>query len=75
VLAHHLIANQALVFGDEERHDIIMSDGRKVKVEATQEYVRIDSAFVLEEEIVCANGIIHVIDMVLLPREEKQQGK
>jgi transforming growth factor-beta-induced protein len=38
-----------------------------VKISVTEGKVKINSANVVKTDIECANGVIHVIDTVLLP--------
>ena len=44
--------------------------GGKVKIKVEEDQVFINGAKVVKADIVCGNGVIHVIDSVLLPTEE-----
>jgi uncharacterized surface protein with fasciclin (FAS1) repeats len=46
------------------RHTV---QGQSVKIDATKG-VKIDGANVVKTDIVCSNGVIHVIDPVILPK-------
>ena len=43
--------------------------GGKVKIEVKGDVVMINGAKVLKTDILCKNGVVHVIDAVLLPKE------
>ncbi|MFM7317210.1 MAG: fasciclin domain-containing protein [bacterium] len=69
VLTYHVIPAKAMAA------DVVKLDGKKVKTvqgsEATIKLdggsVKIDKAKVVKTDIVCKNGVIHVIDAVILP--------
>jgi uncharacterized surface protein with fasciclin (FAS1) repeats len=39
-----------------------------VKISAGSDGVKVDNANVIKTDIECANGVIHVIDAVILPK-------
>ena len=41
--------------------------GQKIKID-TKKGVKVDDANVIKTDIVCDNGVIHVIDAVILPK-------
>ena len=43
--------------------------GQEVKIVANTDGVKINDAKVVKTDIVCKNGVIHVIDTVLLPKD------
>jgi uncharacterized surface protein with fasciclin (FAS1) repeats len=49
-------------------------NGQSVMVKVSDGKVMIDQARVVTTDIVCSNGIIHVIDAVMLPKMEKKKG-
>ncbi len=49
-------------------------NGQSVKVAVVDGRVMIDNAEVIMTDIVCSNGVIHVIDAVILPNFEKTEG-
>lgn len=68
VISRHIIVGHRMKFGDEpEELTIKVLGGDVVEVEVTDESVRIGEAWIVDEEIECSNGVIHVIDGVLLP--------
>ncbi|MFT5407257.1 MAG: transforming growth factor-beta-induced protein [Verrucomicrobiales bacterium] len=43
--------------------------GKKVTIAVEEGAVTIDGAKVTKTDILCSNGVIHVIDTVILPKE------
>ncbi len=75
VLGRHIVAAHRLEFGDEpEALTIKCVNGDVINVEVTEESVRIEQAWVIDEQIECSNGVIHVIDSVLLPPKGQRKG-
>lgn len=73
ILKYHVIPSKALAA------DVVKLDGKKVKtvegseisVKVTNGTVSVDSAKVIKTDIEATNGVIHVIDAVILPPEKK----
>jgi uncharacterized surface protein with fasciclin (FAS1) repeats len=42
-------------------------EGSKAKIKVSDGKVQVDKANVVKTDIVCTNGVIHVIDAVILP--------
>jgi uncharacterized surface protein with fasciclin (FAS1) repeats len=47
--------------------------GNKVKIKVKEGTVMIDKAKVVKTDILCKNGVIHVIDTVLIPQEKSSK--
>ena len=68
ILTYHVVA------GDVKAADVVKLksaetvQGQSVKIDAT-DGVQINNAEVVKADIECSNGVIHVIDAVLLPKE------
>jgi uncharacterized surface protein with fasciclin (FAS1) repeats len=68
ILTYHVVA------GDVKAADVVKLksaktlEGQTVTIDAT-EGVKINDAKVVKADIECTNGVIHVIDTVLLPKE------
>lgn len=66
ILTYHVVA------GDVRAADVVKLteaetvQGQKVKID-TKDGVKINKSKVLKTDIICTNGVIHVIDTVLLP--------
>lgn len=50
-------------------------NGQSVMVKVSDGNVMIDQAKVVTTDIVCSNGVIHVIDAVMLPKVEKSKSQ
>ena len=67
ILAYHVVS------GKVKAADVIKLDsaktieGRSVTISATDEGVKVDAANVIVTDIAASNGVVHVIDSVLLP--------
>jgi len=44
------------------------AQGQSVKIKVENRTVSVDAAKVIKTDIECSNGVIHVIDSVILPR-------
>ena len=66
IITYHLIANR--IFSNEvislQKANTI--NGKQVKIKAGNN-VKIDNARIIKSDIKCTNGVIHIIDEVLLP--------
>ena len=49
-------------------HEAKTVNGKELKIMAEGGKVMVDNADVTKTDIVCSNGVIHVIDSVLLPQ-------
>jgi transforming growth factor-beta-induced protein len=69
ILTYHVIPAKAMA-ADVVKLDgkeVKTVEGKKVKIEVDGKTVMINNAKVTKTDIVCSNGVIHVIDTVLLP--------
>ena len=67
VLTYHVVAEK-LMAADVAKHGAVVSvNGQRVDVKIDGDNVRMDKALVLKANIECSNGVIHVIDQVILP--------
>ncbi|MFO0916864.1 MAG: fasciclin domain-containing protein [Planctomycetaceae bacterium] len=73
ILKYHVIPSKAMAA------DVVKLDGKKVKtvegsevsIKVTNGTVNVDKAKVIKTDIGTTNGVIHVIDTVILPPEKK----
>lgn len=68
VLTYHVVAGRVMakdVIGLESAKTV---NGQSLSVLVKDGAVRIDGANVVKTDIVCSNGVIHVIDSVVLPK-------
>ncbi len=68
VLGHHVVAG-LLRSTDLATGPLTMMDGTSAQVEVGATRVAIDGATVIAADVVTGNGIVHVIDSVLLPAD------
>ena len=68
ILTYHVVA------GDVRAAQVVKMTGAKtlqgqdVKISVSDGKVKVDDATVVKTDIVCSNGVIHVIDAVILPK-------
>ncbi len=65
LLSRHIVADAAITFGRDDTLNVVAMSGDTLHITADEEKVKVNNAEVLDEEIECSNGIIHVIDAVL----------
>lgn len=69
ILTYHVVAGKVLA-EDAKKLDgkeVTMVNGKKVKIEVKNDSVYINGAKVIVTDIMGKNGVIHVIDTVILP--------
>jgi Fasciclin domain/SOUL heme-binding protein len=67
VLTYHVVAGNVTAADVVKLKSAKTVQGQSVAIDAT-EGVMIDNAKVVKSDIICSNGVIHVIDTVLMPR-------
>jgi len=70
LLARHIVVNRYITFDFDEDRKVVTLDGEKVAISISDENITVGNAIVLEEEIWCRNGVVHVLDAVILPAGE-----
>lgn len=68
ILTYHVVPGKVMAADVVKVKSAKTVQGQSVAVDAT-DGVKIDDAKVLKADIDCSNGVIHVIDTVLLPKE------
>ena len=68
ILTYHVIAGKYLAADVMKMTSAATVNGKLVEVKVTDGKVHINGATVVSADIVCDNGVIHVIDSVLLPK-------
>jgi uncharacterized surface protein with fasciclin (FAS1) repeats len=69
ILKYHVVAGKVLAKDVVKLDEAETLQGGKVKIEVKGDVVMINGAKVLKTDILCKNGVVHVIDAVLLPKE------
>jgi uncharacterized surface protein with fasciclin (FAS1) repeats len=67
VLTYHVVPGKVMAADVVKLDSAKTVQGKAVKIAANDGKVTINGAKVLKADIVCKNGVIHVIDSVLLP--------
>lgn len=70
VLTYHVVPGEVLAADVVKLKTAKTAQGESVKIAVTGGKVKINEAQVVKSDILCSNGVIHVIDAVLLPPKE-----
>lgn len=73
VMARHIVKGKAITFEDSNEITLVTLWGEKITISISEEEVKVGTASIIEEEINCTNGIIHIIDAVLLSNKAKKE--
>jgi uncharacterized surface protein with fasciclin (FAS1) repeats len=69
VLTYHVVAGKVMASDVVKLSSAKTVEGSSAKVKVKNGGVMIDGAKVVKTDIVCDNGVIHVIDAVILPKK------
>ena len=69
ILTYHVVPGKVLAKDVVKLKDAKTAQGSKVKIAVKEGSVLVDNAKVVKTDIPCKNGVIHVIDAVILPKE------
>jgi uncharacterized surface protein with fasciclin (FAS1) repeats len=75
ILTYHVVAGKVMAKDVVQLESAKTVQGSKVKITVKDGTVMINKAKVVKADIPCKNGVIHVIDTVLLPRETAKKKK
>ena len=67
VLTYHVVPGKVMAADVVKLKDAKTVQGQSIKIDTTSG-VKVDNANVVKTEIACSNGVIHVIDSVILPK-------
>jgi transforming growth factor-beta-induced protein len=70
VLTYHVVAGKATAADVAKTSWATTVEGQSVWLRSTGDSVMVDDARVVKADILCSNGVIHVIDTVLMPRKD-----
>ena len=68
ILAYHVVAGKVMAKEAMKLHEAKTVNGEELMIKTSMGSVMIDNAKVVKADIVCSDGVIHVIDTVLLPK-------
>ena len=67
ILKYHVVAGKVLAADVVKLKQAKTVEGSSVKIKVKESTVKVNNAKVVKTDIECSNGVIHVIDTVLLP--------
>jgi uncharacterized surface protein with fasciclin (FAS1) repeats len=70
VLTYHVINGKAMA-ADVKNSKATSLNGAHLELSKAGEFVTVESAFVTTADIVASNGVVHIIDTVLIPPAKK----
>lgn len=68
ILTYHVVAGNVLAKDVVKLHSAKTMEGQNIAIKTMNGRVMVDNANVTKTDIVTSNGVIHVIDSVLLPK-------
>ncbi len=68
ILTYHVVPGKVLAADVVKLKEATTVQGQKVAIKVSGDKVSVDNAHVVKTDIVCGNGVIHVIDAVILPK-------
>ncbi len=73
ILTYHVVAAKVMAKDVVKLKDAKTVQGSKVTIAVKEGSVMIDKAKVVKADIPCLNGVIHVIDTVILPKDDAKK--
>lgn len=71
VLTYHVVSGKVMAADVVKLKEAKTVQGSAARIKVTGGNVMIDNAKVIKTDIACDNGVIHVIDTVILPKAKK----
>jgi transforming growth factor-beta-induced protein len=68
ILTYHVVAGKVMAKDVVKLNSAKSVEGGEIKIEKMGGHVMVDNAQVTKTDIVCSNGVIHVIDTVIMPQ-------
>ena len=68
ILTYHVVSGKVLAKDVVKLSNAKTVQGSSAKITVTDGKVKVDDANVVKTDIMCTNGVIHVIDAVILPK-------
>lgn len=68
ILTYHVVAGKLMAADVVKLTEATTVQGSKVSIKVSNGKVTVDAANVVKSDIECSNGVIHVIDAVILPK-------
>jgi uncharacterized surface protein with fasciclin (FAS1) repeats len=71
ILTYHVVPGKVMAADVVKLTSAKTAQGKEVTIDAKEGQVTINGAKVIKTDIVCKNGVIHVIDAVIMPPSDK----
>ena len=68
ILTYHVVSGDVMAKDVVKLRDAKTVNGKEIKIMTEGGKVMADNATVIKADVVCSNGVIHVIDSVLIPQ-------
>jgi uncharacterized surface protein with fasciclin (FAS1) repeats len=68
ILTYHVVPGKVMAEDVVKLHEAKTVNGQELMVKTDMGSVMVDNATVVKTDILCTNGVIHVIDTVMLPQ-------
>jgi uncharacterized surface protein with fasciclin (FAS1) repeats len=75
ILTYHVVPGKVMAADVVKLKNADTVQGKKVRIRVKDGKVMVNKANVVKTDIPCKNGVIHVIDAVILPPEKKEKKK
>jgi len=69
ILTYHVVPGKVMAADVVKLNSAKTVQGSKVRIKVKNGKVKVDGATVVKTDIECSNGVIHVIDAVILPKK------
>jgi transforming growth factor-beta-induced protein len=73
VLTYHVVPGKVMAADVVKLESAETAQGDTVEIKVEKDEVFINGAKIVKTDIICSNGVIHVIDAVLLPPSAKEE--
>ncbi|MGE5660270.1 MAG: fasciclin domain-containing protein [Actinomycetota bacterium] len=69
VLTYHILPNQKIMAADvSKENSLSTSEGSTLKIDSSADGIQVNGAKIITPDVEADNGVIHIIDTVLIPQ-------
>lgn len=68
VLTYHVVSGKVMAADVVKMTSAATVEGQSIKISSSDDRVKVDNANVIKTDIAASNGVIHVIDTVIMPK-------
>lgn len=69
IISVHIIPERLVASDIAAMDSILMSNGDTLRVDINKQGITVNNARIIEPDILCLNGVIHIIDTTIIPAE------